>query len=111
MELAAEGGEIGLAIAGGAFDIRLDERALPSACVLKLVPGVRLSVRAGAAGAWVYIAPFGRFDLPLVLGSHATHARSGLGGLEGRMLGAGDALKIVEPRPAPAEPMAISRPG
>ncbi len=38
LELAAEGGEIGLAIAGGAFDVRLDERALPSACVLNSRP-------------------------------------------------------------------------
>ena len=110
VELAAEGGDIGLAIAGGAFDIRLDDRALPPACAFKLVPGARLSVRAGAAGAWVYVAPFGRFELPLVLGSYATHARSGLGGLDGRMLRSGDALKIVDPRPAPAEPMAILAP-
>ncbi len=49
LELAAEGGEIGLAIAGGAFDIRLDERALPPACAFKLVPGARL-IRAGGRG-------------------------------------------------------------
>jgi 5-oxoprolinase (ATP-hydrolysing) subunit C len=110
LELAAEGGEIGLAIAGGAFEIRLDGLVLPPACVFKLVPGARLSVRAGAAGAWVYIAPFGRFDLPLILGSYATHARSGLGGLEGRMLRAGDALEIVDPRPAPLEQIAIAAP-
>jgi len=110
MELAAEGGEIGIAIAGGAFDVRLDERVLPATCALNLVPGARLALRAGAAGAFVYLAPFGRFDLPLVLGSYATHARSGLGGLEGRMLRAGDAIKIVDPRPAPAEPMAIIAP-
>jgi biotin-dependent carboxylase-like uncharacterized protein len=110
LELAAEGGEIGLAIAGGGFDVRLDARALPPACVMKLVPGGRLSVRAAAAGAWVYLAPFGRFDLPLILGSYATHARSGLGGLEGRMLRAGDALEIVDPRPAPVEPMEILAP-
>jgi biotin-dependent carboxylase-like uncharacterized protein len=110
LELAAEDGEIGLAIAGGAFDVRLDGRVLPSACALKLVPGKRLCVRAGTAGAWVYIAPFGRFDLSLILGSYATHARSRLGGLEGRMLRGGDALNIVEPRPAPAEPMAILTP-
>jgi biotin-dependent carboxylase-like uncharacterized protein len=110
LELAAEGGEIGLAIAGGAFDVRLGERALPPACALKLVPGERLTVRAGAFGSWLYLAPFGRFDLPLVLGSYATHARSGLGGLAGRMLRAGDALKIIDPRPAPAEPMTIVAP-
>ena len=44
VEIEAEGGDIGLAIAGGAFDIRLDDRALHSACALKLVPGARLSV-------------------------------------------------------------------
>ncbi|MGA8169331.1 MAG: biotin-dependent carboxyltransferase family protein, partial [Methylocystis sp.] len=79
----------------------------PPACAFKLAPGERLVVKPGAAGAWAYVAPFGCLDLPLVLGSYATHARSGLGG---RNLRAGDALNIVEPRPAPAEPMAIRAP-
>ena len=107
LELAAEDGEIGVAVCGGNFDVRLDGRPLRSACALTLAPGARLSLRAGASGAWAYVAPFGRFDLPKVLGSLATHTRSRLGGMEGRGLVAGDALKILDARAGPKEPMAL----
>ena len=110
VELAAEEGEIGLAICGGNFDVRLDGRPLPAACALTLAPGARLSLRAGPSGAWAYVAPFGRFDLPKVLGSLATHTRSGLGGLEGRGLAAGDALNILDARAGPKAPMALNAP-
>ena len=110
VELTAEDSAIGLAIAGGAFDARLDGRALPCAAALTLQPGASLTLRAGAAGAFAYVAPFGRFDLPLVLGSLATHTRAGLGGLGGRGLVAGDALPIAEARPGPAAPMTICAP-
>ncbi|MEF3368118.1 urea amidolyase, partial [Methylocystis sp. 9N] len=35
----AEGATLPIAFAGGAFDIRLDGRALPPACLLPLAPG------------------------------------------------------------------------
>jgi 5-oxoprolinase (ATP-hydrolysing) subunit C len=95
VELGVEGGPIGVAIAGGAFDIRLDGRRLPSACALTLAPSQRLSVRPGAFGAWCYLAVCGRFDLPPTLGSLATHTRAHLGGLEGRALRAGDILPMT----------------
>jgi 5-oxoprolinase (ATP-hydrolysing) subunit C len=110
LELTAEGREIGLAVAGGAFDIRLDGRALPPACALRLSPGARLSLRAGKTGAWCYVAPFASFDLPLVLGSISTHSRAKIGGLDGRMLQAGDVLGLKDLRPAPDCPLAIKAP-
>ena len=110
VEIAAEEGEVGLAVCGGNFDVRLEGHALPGACALTLAPGARLSLRAGRFGAWAYVAPFGRFDLPEVLGSLATHARSELGGLEGRALVAGDALPILGARAGPREPMALHAP-
>jgi biotin-dependent carboxylase-like uncharacterized protein len=110
VSLAAEEGAIGLAIAGGGFDVRLDDRLLPSGCVFTLAPGARLVLRPGVAGAFAYVAPFGRFDLPPVLGSLAIHARSGLGGFAGRGLCAGDALRIAEPRPEPAETLRLCAP-
>jgi 5-oxoprolinase (ATP-hydrolysing) subunit C len=108
--LAVECGEIGIAIAGGDFDIRLDGRALPAACALNLAPGARLTLRPGAFGALAYVAPFGRFDLPMALGSLATLTRAKLGGFLGRMLQTGDVLGVVGARPGPAEPLAIEAP-
>ena len=110
VELAAEGGAIGLAVCGGNFDVRLDGRVLPDACALTLAPGARLALRAGVSGAWAYVAPFGRFDVSKVLGSLSTHTRSGLGGLEGRALVAGDALRVLGARSGPKEPMALLAP-
>jgi biotin-dependent carboxylase-like uncharacterized protein len=110
VEIAVQEGEIGLAICGGNFDVRLDGRLLPGACAFTLAAGARLALRAGTSGAWAYVAPFGRFDLSTVLGSLATHTRSGLGGFEGRAFAAGDALPIRDARPGPREPMALHAP-
>ncbi|WP_036290997.1 biotin-dependent carboxyltransferase family protein [Methylosinus sp. PW1] len=109
-ELTAEGETIGLAIAGGEFDIRLDGAPLPFACALSLEPGARLSIRAGRSGAWCYVAIAGRIDLPPTLGSLATHARSFTGGLEGRGLRAGDVLPLADLAPPPRELQALEAP-
>jgi biotin-dependent carboxylase-like uncharacterized protein len=89
---------VSLAITGGAFRIDLAGRALPSAIVATLEPQQPLRIRAGERGAWCYIAVAGTFDVPSVLGSTATHVRSGLGGIDGRALQRGDVLPIANPR-------------
>lgn len=92
----AEGATLTVAVAGGDFDVRLDGRRLPGAVTLPLAPGARLSIRAGASGAWCYVAPGARFDLAATLGSLSTHARSGLGP---RPLAAGEALPLADLAP------------
>ncbi len=89
----AEGATLCVAVAGGAFDVRLDGRPLPPACLLPLAPELRLVLRAGASGAWCYVAVGGTLDLAPVLGARATHARSGLGP---KPLAAGDALPFAD---------------
>jgi 5-oxoprolinase (ATP-hydrolysing) subunit C len=103
----AVGATFAVAVVGGAFDIRLDDMKLPPACLIALAPGARLTIRAGAAGAWCYVAIGARVDLPLALGSLATHARSGIGP---RPLAAGDALPLSDVAPAPHNPLAIEAP-
>ncbi len=110
IELEAEGGAVGLAIAGGEFHVALDGAPLPPCCALRLSPGARLSIRAGASGAWCYVAPFARFDLPPALGALATHTRAGLGGLQGRALKAGDALPLADVREGPPAPQFLHAP-
>lgn len=110
LELAAEDATIGLAVAGGEFELRLDGREMPSACLAPLEPGSSLSIRPGRSGSWCYVAVAGRFDLPPVLGSLATHLRSRIGGLEGRALRAGDSLPLADLRPPPAAARAIFAP-
>jgi biotin-dependent carboxylase-like uncharacterized protein len=98
LELAVEGAVISLAIAGGPFRLALDGRALESPALIRLSPTQRLAIRAGAQGAWCYVAVAGRISVPPVLGSVSTHTRSGLGGLSGRALVAGDVLPVMTPR-------------
>jgi biotin-dependent carboxylase-like uncharacterized protein len=105
LEVSAIDATLPVALAGGAFDISLNGVALPSSVRLALEPGARLRVRAGAAGAWCYLAVGGRIDVAPMLGSVATHVRSGLGGLRGRALAAGDVLPVREL--APVEPGAL----
>jgi biotin-dependent carboxylase-like uncharacterized protein len=107
VDLSAQGATLAVAFAGGAFDARLDGMRLPPAALFPLAPGARLVIRAGAAGAWCYVAFGARLDLPRALGSLATHARSGIGP---KPLRAGDALPLADVAPAPAGAFALAAP-
>ena len=48
-------------------------------------------------GMWAYVAVAGGLDAPRVLGSRSTYMRGRFGGMEGRLLQAGDELKIERP--------------
>lgn len=94
VEVTAEDRPLGVAVAGGSFRVTLDAEALPAATVLRLEPGARLRLRAGDDGMWAYLAVAGGIDLTPVLGSQATHLRTGMGGPGGRMLREGDRLPL-----------------
>ena len=102
IELTADGSALAVAIAGGTFEVSIDGQRLPSAVRLALTLGAKLRIRAGADGAWCYLAVGGRIDVPPMLGSNATHTRSSLGGIGGRALAAGDVLPVRDvSSPAP----------
>jgi biotin-dependent carboxylase-like uncharacterized protein len=97
LELTAEGAGLDIAIAGGGFDVKLGDTALPACVALHLLPGQRLVLRAGPvnqSGSWASLAVGADIDLPPMLGSLATHTRTGFGGLEGRGLRAGDLVPL-----------------
>lgn len=91
IELACEE-PVSVAFAGGGFTWTRNGARLPSAAVLQLSAGERLRAAPGAWGTWTYLAIDGGIDVPLVLGSRSTYARFSIGGLEGRVLRAGDLL-------------------
>lgn len=95
LEIEAQGDPFGVALAGGDFIVRLNGSPLTSCGVIPLACGNHLAIRAGASGAWSYLSFTGRIDAPAILGSHATHCRSGLGGLQGRALRAGDFIPLM----------------
>jgi 5-oxoprolinase (ATP-hydrolysing) subunit C len=94
IEVTAESGPLSVAVAGGEFALSLGGRPLPPAVVLNLDEGAVLKIRAGRRGCWCYLAVAGRLVVPKVLGSHATHTRTGFGGVDGRAIEAGDRLGI-----------------
>jgi biotin-dependent carboxylase-like uncharacterized protein len=63
------------------------------------VRGDRVSFKGGSEGMRGYIAVQGGFALAPVLGSRSTHTRSGIGGVSGRPLRAGDVLPLAAARP------------
>jgi KipI family sensor histidine kinase inhibitor len=79
----------------------------------RLLPGVAAECRAGGvlrfgerlSGARAYVAFDGGVDVASVLGSRATHVRSGLGGYRGRALAAGDRLALGPPGERQARPV------
>ena len=78
--------------------------------VLNLDAGAVLQIRAGRSGSWCYLAIAGRFVVPKVLGSHATHTRTGFGGVDGRAIVAGDRLGIERSGSSAPSPSAIVAP-
>jgi biotin-dependent carboxylase-like uncharacterized protein len=92
LEMVCEEAPLRAAFAGGSFLWRRNGALLPAAARITLHPGDILSARAGAFGAFTYLAIENGIDVPLIMGSRATHLRSQIGGMEGRMLRAGDVL-------------------
>jgi 5-oxoprolinase (ATP-hydrolysing) subunit C len=86
IDLAAGVAPVRLGIAVRGFAVRLDGRDLPAFCAVTVPPGGRLILRAGDAGVWAYVAVAGGIDLPPVMGSRATHLRSGIGPVPGGAL-------------------------
>jgi biotin-dependent carboxylase-like uncharacterized protein len=110
LTVTAPEGPLGLALVSGGFRATLDGAALPPTCALTLEPGQTLTVRAGSTGAWGYLAVAGQIDVAPVLGATATHTRSGLGGLNGRGLRAGDHFGVSEARAGDGAPQRLLAP-
>lgn len=81
--------------AGGRFTLEVDGSAYPWPARVELVDGTSVSVRTGPEGNYAYLRFAAEIDVPEVLGSRATNATVGLGGLEGRALRPGDHLDLA----------------
>jgi len=86
-----------VAVAGAQFDLLLDGRTMPSNAPFIVSAGARLRFGARRVGARAYVAISGGIAVPPTLGSRATHLISGMGGVAGRALAAGDVLPLGEP--------------
>lgn len=92
------------ALAGAAFDVSVNDVAVPGDRPFDVPAGGRLRVGQRHVGARACLAFAGGIATPPVLGSRATHLVSGMGGVEGRALLPGDRLPLhrapVTPPPA-----------
>ena len=96
-----------LAISGADLSATLDGNALPHNTAVRCVAGGVLRFGDRRAGARAYIAFDGGIGTEPVLGSRATHVLSGLGGIGGRALKAGDQIPLQPPIASPPTKRAI----
>jgi KipI family sensor histidine kinase inhibitor len=98
--------EITLAVAGADLSATLDRQEVKLNVPIHGRPGSVLRFGARRQGARAYVGVAGGIDVRSVLGSRATHVPSGMGGLDGRPLAAGDRLGLTAL--AEATPVAVA---
>ncbi|MBX3235597.1 MAG: biotin-dependent carboxyltransferase [Nitrospiraceae bacterium] len=86
-----------IAITGGDLSPSCRGQALPMWTVVELPAGARVEFGARRKGARAYLTVAGGIEGPRILGSHSTHTRSRLGGMQGRSLKKWDQLAIGAP--------------
>ncbi len=91
-------GPISFAVAGGGFQVLLNDQPLGSWCINTVHAGQTLTIRPGRWGSWCYLAFAGQLQSNRWLGSAATHGPSGLGG--GKLV-TGGTLRVDHPETRP----------
>jgi len=82
-----------IAVTGGDLSPMLNGLPIPGWTASRVERGGTLTFGARRWGARAYLAISGGLDVPLVLGSRATHVRTKTGGIAGRALMTGDRLR------------------
>jgi antagonist of KipI len=89
----ASGEGLLVAAGGRGFSLRVGGRPIPLWMAAWVRSGESIALQSSGSG-WGYLVVGGGIDVPLVMGSHSTYLRGGFGGLEGRILQAGDRLQV-----------------
>ncbi len=97
--LRIEGGSARVALAGADCLVKVDGANVPPLSSVTVRDGQTIEVSAARSGMFAYLAIAGGIALESALGSLSLHHRTGVGGLDGRALRAGDRLllKLQEP--------------
>jgi len=91
-----------IALTGADLDPELNGKGIEMWATTPVEKGDVLSFRGARTGCRAYLACYGGFQIPQVLGSKSTLTRANLGGQHGRPLRAGDEIPILAiPRPIP----------
>jgi antagonist of KipI len=78
--------------AGYSLSVYIWDFPLWDSCFVRA--GWKIRLKKSGAGMWGYLSAAGGFDLPKILGSSSTYLRGKFGGLDGRLLQAGDVLQV-----------------
>jgi antagonist of KipI len=85
--------DIAFAVTGADFHLTLNDVPVEMNRMVEAGAGAILKFGERLRGARAYVAVTGGIDVPKILGSRSTHVLTGMGGLDGRALKVGDALK------------------
>lgn len=86
-----------IAYAGDGAVLSLDIGTIPSDRPVFIPAGTNVKLGNNKVGGRTYLAVAGGWDVPEVLGSRSTFITAGIGGVQGRVLRAGDVLSSVKP--------------
>jgi biotin-dependent carboxylase-like uncharacterized protein len=89
------GGSVRVAVAGAESALKIDGRLVAPLMSATVHEGQKIELAPARSGVFFYLAVAGGFRLLPTLGSLALHHRTGIGGLEGRPLRAGDRLPLT----------------
>ena len=89
-----EGGSTRVALAGAEGNLKVGGRPVPPLTSATARDGEIVEIGAAHSGMFFYLAVAGGFTIPPTLGSLSLHHRTGIGGLKGSTLRAGDRLPL-----------------
>lgn len=101
LRVVIRGGPARIALTGAVCDARRNGTAMRWRSSQHVETGDELLMRPPSGGAFAYLHVDGGINTAPVLCARATHPRSGIGGLDGRCLRAGDRLPLVAYRQGP----------
>ncbi len=81
-------------LAGADMQAKLNDKPVNRYRPLVISPGDTLTLPQAKEGTRAYLAAYGGFAIPRLLGSQSTYLRSGFGGWHGRGLKAGDEIAL-----------------
>jgi biotin-dependent carboxylase-like uncharacterized protein len=105
-----ETGHIRVALYGAGAVLSVEGEAVAEATSITVHAGEQISVGPSRKGMFAMLAFSGGLALEPVLGSRSLHQRSGIGGLNGRALQAGDTLTLRETEPRGDDLMLVDPP-
>lgn len=86
-----------MAATGAGYELTVNNWSYPLWGSYFVRAGWTVRLQTAGTGMWTYLAIAGGFEATETLGSRATYLRGHFGGVEGRVLQAGDSLKVQSP--------------